>query len=227
MSLKLSVIVPAFNESRVIEKTLLQIQNFGPYEIIVSDGGSNDETRSIVERLGIKIVDAPRGRAAQMNAAAEAASGDVLWFLHADSIVELTGYDKMIQVMSSGEFIGGAFSLDIASSKRSLKFISAVATLRSKYLGLTYGDQGIFVQRKIFRRMDGYKNLPICEDLEFFQRLRREGRIAILDEKASTSARRWLAEGIVFATLRNWLIASLFIMGFPPKVLSRWYLAIR
>lgn len=223
----MSVIVPAFNESRVIEKTLLQIQNFGPYEIIVSDGGSNDETRSIVERLGIKIVDAPRGRAAQMNAAAEAASGDVLWFLHADSIVELTGYDKMIQVMSSGEFIGGAFSLDIASSKRSLKFISAVATLRSKYLGLTYGDQGIFVQRKIFRRMDGYKNLPICEDLEFFQRLRREGRIAILDEKASTSARRWLAEGIVFATLRNWLIASLFIMGFPPKVLSRWYLAIR
>ncbi len=227
MSLKLSVIVPAFNESRVIEKTLSKIQGFAPFEIIVSDGGSSDETRSIVTKLGIKIVDAPQGRAAQMNAAAEVANGDILWFLHADSIVEPTGYEKMLQVMSSKEFIGGAFSLDIASSKRSLKFISMVATLRSKYLGLTYGDQGIFVHKKVFRQMGGYKNLPICEDLEFFQRLRREGKIAILDEKASTSARRWLSEGIVYATLRNWLIASLFIMGFPPKVLSRWYLAIR
>ena len=227
MSLRLSIIIPAFNESGVIEQTLLKVQSFEPHEIIVSDGGSDDETRTIVEKLNIKMVESPKGRAAQMNAAAEVAAGDILWFLHADSTVELNGYEKMMQTMSSGEFIGGAFSLDIASSKRSLKLISIVATLRSKYLGVTYGDQGIFVQKEVFRRMKGYKNLPICEDMDFFQRLRKEGGIAILDEKASTSARRWLSEGIVYATLRNWLIASLFIMGFPPKVLSRWYLAIR
>ncbi len=227
MSLKLSVIVPAFNESLVIEQTLLKVQSFEPFEIIVGDGGSNDETSAIVKKLGIKIVIAPKGRGSQMNAAAEVASGDILWFLHADSMVELNGYEKMVETMSSGKFIGGAFSLDIASSKKSLKLISAVATLRSKYLGVTYGDQGIFVQKKVFCRMGGYKNLPICEDMDFSQRLRKEGNVAILDEKASTSARRWLSEGIVFATLRNWLIASLFIMGFPPKVLSRWYLAVR
>ena len=227
MSIKLSVIVPTLNESRVIEQTLQKIQVFGPHEVIIGDGGSQDETCSIAERMGAKTVQAPRGRASQMNAAAQLATGDVFWFLHADSIVEPNGYQKMVETMNCNNLVGGAFSLDIASSKRSLKMISLVATLRSKYLGVAYGDQGIFVQKDVFHRMGGYKNLPICEDMDFFQRLRKEGKIEILDEKALTSARRWLSEGIVFSTLRNWLIASLFILGFSPKVLSRWYLAIR
>ena len=227
MSLKLSVIVPVLNESRFIEKTLSKIKSFRPFEIIVIDGGSDDKTLSITKKLGIKVVEAPRGRASQMNAGAKIACGDILWFLHADSVVELIGYEKMIQLMSSGEFIGGAFSLGISSNKRSLKLISFLATLRSKYLGLTYGDQGIFVQKKVFSRLGGYRNLSICEDMEFFKRLKKEGKIVILDEKASTSARRWLSEGIVFTTLRNCLVSSLFIMGFSPKFLSRFYVAIR
>jgi rSAM/selenodomain-associated transferase 2 len=227
MSVKLSVILPTLNESRVIEQTLQKIQSFGPHEIIVGDGGSWDETNVIAEKMGAKTVQASKGRASQMNAAAQVATGEVFWFFHADSEVEPIGYQRMIENMSSNNIVGGAFSLDIASSKRSLKMISIVATLRSKYFGVVYGDQGIFVRKEVFRRMGGYKNLPICEDMDFFQRLRKEGEIKILDEKALTSARRWLSEGIVFTTLRNWLIASLFILGFPPKILSRWYLAIR
>ena len=109
----------------------------------------------------------------------------------------------------------------------SLKLISTLATWRSKYLNLVYGDQAIFVRADIFRELGGFSPLPICEDLEFFRRLSRYGKVILLEEKAHTSARRWMAEGVLFTALRNITIATLFLLGFPPRILSKWYLVVR
>ena len=210
-----------------IEKTLIRAQQHNPQEIIICDGGSRDDTLAIAGKYPVRIITVPPCRALQMNAAAYEARGDILLFLHADSFVESTSYKKMVSVMQSSDFVGGAFSLGIESDKWPLMIISSLATWRSKYLHLTYGDQAIFVRTGIFKRINGFSPLPICEDLDFFRKLRREGNTVILDEKSITSARRWMGEGVVFTTFRNIAIALLFLLGFPPKFLNQWYLAIR
>ncbi|KMP10995.1 hypothetical protein UR09_04650 [Candidatus Nitromaritima sp. SCGC AAA799-A02] len=136
-------------------------------------------------------------------------------------------HHKMIKTMRSGEHVGGAFGLTIESDKLFLKLISALATWRAKYLNLVYGDQAIFVRATVFRELGGFSPLPICEDLDFFRRLSRRGKVVLLEEKALTSGRRWRKEGILFTTLRNIAIATLFLLGFPPRILTKWYLVIR
>jgi rSAM/selenodomain-associated transferase 2 len=226
-TLRISVVIPTLNEASILETTLSEVGRHAPHELIVVDGGSEDETMEIALRHTSLIVESPPGRAIQMNAGAKIATGDVLLFLHADSRVGSPCYRKMVSVMENGDKIGGAFSLAIESDKISLRLISLIATLRSRYLHLVYGDQAIFVRAATFREIGGFAPLPICEDLEFFRRLRKKGPIILLKEKACTSARRWLAEGITFTTLRNIAIATLFLLGFPPRVLSKWYLIIR
>lgn len=227
MGVKVSVIIPTLNEALVLENTLAKIREYGPCEIIIGDGGSRDATLDIAGKFNAKIVSAPAGRAVQMNAAARYATGDTLLFLHADSVMDRQGYRKMMGTMSGNSTVGGAFSLRIQSEKLSLKLISWAATLRSKHLHIVYGDQAIFVRTDIFKRMGGFSPIPICEDVDFFNKLKKEGEIVILDEEIQTSARRWLAQGVIFTTLRNWLIAGLFLLGFPPRILSKWYVAIR
>ena len=129
----------------------------------------------------------------------------------------------MIEIMADGPYLGGAFSLQIDSPLPALKRISRWANWRSRYLNLVYGDQAIFVRREVFHELKGFTLLPICEDLDFFRRLSKKGPVVLLKEKAFTSPRRWLAEGIGFTTLRNIAIASLFLIGFSPATLSRWY----
>jgi rSAM/selenodomain-associated transferase 2 len=224
---KISVIIPTLNEALILNQTLTAINRHSPHEVIIADGGSQDGTLDIAEKFSPRIVNSPPGRALQMNAGAEIATGDLLLFLHADSQVDTHSYNKMMVVMKQGNSLGGAFSLAIESEKPSLRLISTLATLRSKYLHLVYGDQAIFVRTHVFRDMGGFASIPICEDLDFFRRLRGKGPIVLLEEKALTSARRWRTEGIIFTTLRNMVIATLFLLGFPPKILSKWYLVIR
>lgn len=226
-TVKVSIIIPTLNESAVLEKTLLRAQRHIPHEIIICDGGSQDNTVAIARQRQTSLVTSPPGRALQMNAAARKATGDLLVFLHADSSIECAGYQKMISHMQNENLVGGAFSLGIESDMWSLILVSTLATWRAKYLHLAYGDQAIFVRASVFKKIGGFSPLPICEDLDFFRRLRKEGNTVILDEKSVTSARRWMGEGVTFTTFRNIAIAALFLLGFPPKALSRWYLAIR
>jgi rSAM/selenodomain-associated transferase 2 len=221
--LKVSVIIPTYNESTVLAETLTRLKQQQPFEIIIGDGGSEDNTADIACRHEVTVVQSPRGRSAQMNAAAGEAKGDLLLFLHADSHVDPQGYRKMVEIMASGPYLGGAFSLQIDSPLPSLKRISRWANWRSRYLNLVYGDQAIFVRRDVFHDLKGFSLLPICEDLDFFRRLSKKGPVVLLREKAFTSPRRWLAEGVGFTTLRNIAITSLFLIGFSPATLSRWY----
>lgn len=224
---KTSVIIPTLNEALVLEKTILEISRHGPHEIIISDGGSEDDTIEIAQKFGLAVVESPPGRAVQMNTGAQLATGDILLFLHADSRVETNSYQKMIAVMGQENRVGGAFSLAIESDKPSLKIISAFATLRAKYLNLVYGDQAIFVRTSVFHEIGGFSPLPICEDLDFYRRLMAKGPTGVLKEKTFTSARRWVTEGIFFTSLRNSVITTLFLLGFSPRILSKWYQAVR
>jgi len=224
---KISVIIPTLNEAIALEKTITEISPHSPHEIIIADGGSDDNTINIAEKFGLRIVTSPPGRALQMNSAARSATGDILFFLHADSRVDEKSYQKMASVMEKENKVGGAFSLAIESEKPSLKIISFLGTLRAKYLNLVFGDQAIFARTSVFHEIGGFSLLPICEDLDFYRRLMEKGSTVILEEKTFTSARRWYTEGILFTSLRNSVITALFILGFSPKILSKWYLAVR
>jgi rSAM/selenodomain-associated transferase 2 len=225
--LKVSIIVPTLNEESVLEKTLTQIQQLSPHELIVSDGGSDDDTIRIAEKFSHRLITGHTGRAMQMNAGAKEATGNILLFLHADNRLEPESYQKMLKHMENPKWIGGAFTLCIESDKWSIKLISLLANIRSRYFGLAYGDQGFFVRKEIFQNLNGFSPIPICEDLDFYHRLRKAGSVILLKEKTHTSPRRWIKEGIVFTTARNILIAILFGLGFPPRMLTKWYLAIR
>jgi rSAM/selenodomain-associated transferase 2 len=225
--MKVSIIIPTLNEALILKETLDKISRLDPHEIIVADGGSLDTTVPIAKREATRVVECKPNRALQMNVGAREATGDLLLFIHADSRVNPESYHRMIETMRSSDLVGGAFSLTIESEKISLKLISRLATLRARHLNLVYGDQSIFVRADVFRKLDGYSPLPICEDLDFFRRLSQRGQVTLLKEKAYTSARRWMSEGIPFTTLRNIIIATLFLIGFPPRILSRWYQVIR
>jgi rSAM/selenodomain-associated transferase 2 len=226
-TLKVSIIIPTFNEALILEDSLRAIFDLNPYEIIVADGGSNDRTLSVARRMATHVITSRTGRAEQMNAGAKKATGNLLLFMHADNKLPKQSFKKMTEIMQLASHAGGAFSLQIESKKISLKIIASLATWRSKYLNLVYGDQAIFVRADIFRNLGGFSSLPICEDLEFFRRLRRQGEVILLKEKTHTSARRWANEGTLQTTLRNITIVSLFLFGFPPNILSKWYSVIR
>ena len=225
--LKVSIIVPTLNEAQGLRDTLTQIQQLSPHELVVSDGGSDDNTLKIAKKFTEHVVRGPAGRALQMNAGAQIATGDIFIFLHADSRIEPASYEKMLHSLKSSEKIGGAFSLCIDSDKWSLRLITRLANLRSKFFGMAYGDQAFFVKNSTFQQMNGFAEFPICEDIDFFKRLRKLGPVILLKEKSLTSPRRWMKEGIWFTTLRNILIMILFKLGFPPRILTKWYQAIR
>ena len=225
--MKVSIIVPTLNEELVLKKTLTQIQELSPHELIVSDGGSTDNTTPIAQKFSNRVVTGSTGRAMQMNAGADQATGDLLLFLHADNRLEPESYQKMLECMKIPKWIGGAFTLCIESDKWSINLINQLANIRSRYFGLVYGDQGVFVRAEVFKNMNGFSPIPIFEDLDFYRRLKKKGPVNLLKEKAHTSSRRWVKEGIAFTTARNILIVLLFGLGFPPRTLTKWYIDIR
>jgi hypothetical protein len=130
-------------------------------------------------------------------------------------------------MLKESAYVGGAFRLQIDSNKLLLSIISQVVNLRSRFFHLVYGDQGIFVRRKIFLEIGRFIVTPLMEDVEFYGRLRASGKTVILNEKILTSARRWEKEGILYATFRNWLLLIMYYMGISTKQLEKLYLQVR
>ena len=205
---EISIIIPTLNEEKTISQCLGTVVNIPGIEIIVSDGGSTDSTVEIAgQHSDVKVVSSLAGRSIQMNNGAACARGEILLFLHADCILPREDVLKIRQIFDSGKFVGGAFQIRLLSDKFTYRWLEMGINFRSKAFKLPYGDQGLFVKRSIFERLGGFREMPICEDLDFVYRLRRKyGEIAILNGRISSSVRTWKNRGIFRTSFRNQLL---------------------
>ena len=217
----LSVIVPTLNEEARLPKLLKRLKQASPYEIIIADGGSSDRTVEIAEQAGAHVIHAPKGRASQMNLAAAMASGEFLLFLHADTMPP-PDYPRVIQrVLQSPGTSAGAFRFALAYDFAAAPLIESLVHLRCCLQGTPYGDQGLFIRRRIFCHLDGFPNWPVLEDLHLVRRLKRLGPVRTAQHAAVTSPRRWENGGIVRTFLRHQLMLAAYYTGIPPRMIAR------
>jgi rSAM/selenodomain-associated transferase 2 len=221
----ISVVVPTLNEEKTIGDLLDVLERLGPEEIIVVDGGSVDRTvASATGRAQVLCTEA--SRAVQMNAGAGVANGDVLLFLHADSRPSAGSIDAIRLVMRDASLAGGNFDIRYAGGDWAAKAFTSLNRWRRRF-GIFYGDSGIFCRREAFKQLGGYRIWPILEDYDFARRLRKTGRLALLDEPIWVSDRRWRNAGLV-STLWSWFwIQGLYLIGVPPHRLARMYRHVR
>ncbi len=148
----------------------------------------------------------------------------MLIFLHADTLLPTSAYERIVGIMLDEKCIGGAFDLHIDSLKMGFRIIEKFANLRSRLTRIPYGDQAIFIRTSYFGKLGGFKDIPIMEDVELMRRIKRKGdRIVILQEPVLTSARRWERDGLIWGTLRNWFLIIAYLCGVKPENLVRFY----
>jgi rSAM/selenodomain-associated transferase 2 len=221
--LSISIIIPALNEAESLGSRLPHLVSSQGLEVIVVDGGSIDRTVDTAKALGAKVLRSSPGKAAQMNAGAQAARGDILLFLHADTRLDPGFVGQVQHALSQPGVAAGAFRLAIDGKGFGLRLIEWLANFRSGVLQVPYGDQGIFVRADLFAAVGGYPTLPIMEDFELVRRLKRKGRIRILPLPATTSPRRWKKLGILRTTAINQAIIIGYLLGLDPQKLAAWY----
>ncbi|MBI3972212.1 MAG: TIGR04283 family arsenosugar biosynthesis glycosyltransferase [Chloroflexi bacterium] len=224
--LVVSIVVIALNEVAVVDGCLsrLQRQIAGDraVEVIVADGGSTDGTAEIAARYA-RVVTAPRGRAAGLNAGAAAAQGDTLLFLHADTYLPDGALDMIRRVLKEPSVVGGRFRVALDNPALPYRIIATSINLRDRLLGGHTGDQAAFVRAEVFRRMGGYADIPLMEDLDFARRLGREGRVVRLPQAVTTSARRWSEHGVVRTIFLMWTLRLSYYLGVAPQYLAPFY----
>jgi rSAM/selenodomain-associated transferase 2 len=201
--MKLSVIIPTLNEASYLPETIEKIRQnavFGePYEIIVADSGSTDETCEIALKLRVKLVRSncnSLGRAYVLNEAAQSATGDVFLFLDADTLVP-QGYDESIErALTNPNVVGGAFEFSLDGQEFGLRIVEFINRIRYRVRQRYYGDQGIFVRSHVFRSVGGYPEIGILEAAHFCKKLKKEGDLKLIKQGIKTSPRRFLDGGI-------------------------------
>lgn len=219
-SVHISVIIPVLNEAENIAATIANTKNV---EVIVVDGGSQDDTVQIVRALGVKVLLLKTAsRAQQMNVGAQAATGETLLFLHADTLLP-SQFDTMIHQATSSNIVAGAFALQIDGSLWGLRLVEFGVNMRSRIFALPYGDQAIFLNAKLFHELGGFADLPIMEDFELICCLRRRGQIAIIPIPVITSKRRWQRLGIIQTILINQVAIIAYLIGVSPQKIAAWY----
>ncbi|HXX82155.1 MAG TPA: TIGR04283 family arsenosugar biosynthesis glycosyltransferase [Thermodesulfovibrionales bacterium] len=223
----ISVILPVWNEASIINHTIANILSqrcSEDMEIIVVDGSAEGETIHTVQDKEVRKVVSGKGRARQMNTGASLACGDILLFVHADTLLPGDALCAVSSIMQKREFVGGAFNLGIDSDRTVFRLIETAASLRSRITRVPYGDQGIFIRKDYFYAIGGFREIPLMEDVDLMRRIKKAGdTICILPLRVKTSPRRWEREGIIRCTLRNWVLIALYYLGFSPERLARYY----
>lgn len=224
--MKFSIIIPTLNEATTmggLAQSLIKLRDMA--EIIVADGGSVDETVSLANESGLRVIEAPRGRGRQMNAGAGLASGDVLIFLHADTRLPDESLAVIEAALDDEKVCGGNFSLIFDGDTRAARLLTRIYPLL-RLGGMCYGDSAIFVRREVFEGLGGYRDYPIFEDCDFYRRMRKVGKFVRLSAAATTSSRRF--EGRFIRTFVLWATMQvLYWLGVDPNRLNQWYKPLR
>jgi rSAM/selenodomain-associated transferase 2 len=234
MTGRLSIVIPVLNEQAYIAATLTRLaRDFGDCEIVVVDGGSTDgtvetATTTIAAELGrptVRVIRGPRGRARQMNTGAAHATGDVLWFVHADTRIDPTAEQQIRAALVDPAVVGGGLTLRFDRAGPALRYLAWTSNQRARRLHWIFGDQAMFVRREVFHAIGGFPGLPIMEDLEASRRLAHQGQLVVLAATCTASARRFDQHGtwrmLVFM---QWLKA-LHFAGVDAGEIARRYTA--
>ena len=222
-----SIIIPVLNEAPLINGIidhLHSLEGDEVKEIIIVDGDPEGLTLQAISHDDVRQLKSSRGRWIQMNEGARNAKGNILLFLHADTELPLDALRLIATAMKDKRYVAGAFDLGIKSERFVFRVIESAASLRSRITRIPFGDQAIFVRKDYFDEIGGYKDMPIMEDVEIMERIKKRGdKIFIIPQKVHTSSRRWEQEGILRCTLRNWFLQLLYLLRISPHRLSQFY----
>ena len=227
---RVSVIIPALDEEASIALAIRSCREAGPCEVIVADGGSRDRTVEVARGEADAVISARRGRAEQMNAGAAAAGGDVLLFLHADTLLPGGAVRAVLDALRDPRVIGGAFRVLLAASPGAGRYVRAMLRITGRSIGARAavaraftGDQAIFLRAEAFRAVGGYPGIPLMEDVELSRRMRRAGKTVLLPQRVRTSGRRWEAWGPLRTVLFMWRLRIAHLLGWTPARCAEAY----
>jgi rSAM/selenodomain-associated transferase 2 len=223
--MRLAIVVPTLNEEAGLRRNLPAALAAAD-QVVVSDGGSTDGTLAVAGELGARIVTGPPGRGGQLTRGAGATDAPLLLFLHADTRLPPDGVSRVREAVAGGA-VGGGFLVRFDTGGSLLRLGERLINARTHLTRLPLGDQAQFATREAFRALDGYRDWPILEDLDFALRLRRLGRTELIRSPVTTAARRFVQQGVVRTVATNWLIWLLFFCGVSPHRLARLYRHIR
>ena len=222
--MRLSIVIPTLNEVERISQNVHRAFMLRPLEVVVVDGQSEDGTADVARSAGASVLVSKRGRGCQLNAGATVASGDVLLFLHADCWLEPDATRQIEVALTNPDTVGGAFRQRIDHTGRVFRFLEWGNAARARLWKLPYGDQGIFLRREVFVAVGGFAEVRLMEDVLLMRELhRRHSRIELLDGPLHVDARRWLSQGVVRQTIRNWLLLAGLRLGISPDLLAKFY----
>ncbi|MBI2213303.1 MAG: TIGR04283 family arsenosugar biosynthesis glycosyltransferase [Acidobacteria bacterium] len=222
MTLRFAVIIPTLNEEASIERAIASAFEIDASEVVVSDGGSSDQTLEIAARSGATLMTSARMRAQQMNEAARSTAAEILVFLHADTTLP-TGAGEMIRKAAERGAAFGGFRIRFSEGGPRLRMAAAMINLRTSLTRCPWGDQAQFVTRERFETVRGFREIPIMEDYDFARRMKALGSVALLPGAVSTSGRRFLQRGVLATAATNWRIILSYHLGVAPEELRRLY----
>lgn len=223
-ALRVSIVVPVLNEIALIAPFLRQLRKRAPAaEIIVADGGSSDGTADAARDLCDRLVEAPRSRARQLNAGAAVATGAIFLFLHVDAEIPPEAISEIERAIQGGGAVGGYFRVRLPRDRCVYRLTDSFAHYAGFVLRIRCGDHGFFCRRDVFEVLGGFLETPLMEDVEFYRALRRRGRVVALAARLKLSPRRYEKVGATRLTLAYGLIAMLYALGVPLKVLAGIY----
>lgn len=222
-----SIIIPVLNESSIINQTIEHIYHIGSEfdrEIIVVDGDMDGRTIKSIKREEVIKTVSRKGRGMQMNKGASVARGDILLFLHTDTELPEDAFRTISSALDKKEYVGGAFDLGIKSDRFVFRIIEKAVYIRTRLTGIPYGDQAIYIKKDFFKKINGFKEIPLMEDVELIRRIKKSGyEMHLIPQKVQTSPRRWEEEGVIYCTLRNWVLITLYSFGVQPAKLVKFY----
>ncbi|MFI7359507.1 TIGR04283 family arsenosugar biosynthesis glycosyltransferase [Streptomyces avidinii] len=222
---QVSIIVPVLNEEATIHGAVSRLcRDFPDCELIVVDGGSTDATVELAARHAT-VISSERGRAKQMNKGARHASGDILWFIHADTAIEPEALGQIRAALADPSVVAGGLTLRFDRRTPALNYLAWTSNARARRLHHIFGDQAMFIRRSVFDALGGYPDLAIMEDLEMSRRLHRRGQLRLLPAASTASSRRLIAHGTWRMIAFMQYLKLLYFAGVAPETIRARYTA--